>query len=104
LRCIGTKGEKVVLFGFSIGTKGEKFNFHTTNILNSPLVPILNPKSTTFSPWVPVQRPQEKKSKKVFFGYFYGSKDLIFGTKKFLKIFWQHLVPGTTFKKFIFKT
>jgi hypothetical protein len=45
----GTKCEKVVLFGFSIGTKCEKLNFYTTNNLNSLLVPVLNPKSTTFS-------------------------------------------------------
>jgi hypothetical protein len=35
------------------------------------LVSVLNPKITTFSPLVPVQRPQEideKNSKKVFFG------------------------------------
>jgi hypothetical protein len=64
--CTGTKGEKVVLFGFSIGTKGEFRIF-------APLVPILNPKSTTFLPLVPVQRPQEieikKIQKKFFFGY-----------------------------------
>ena len=40
-------------------TKGEKLNFYSSNILNSPLVPVLNPKSTTFSHLVPVQRPQE---------------------------------------------
>jgi hypothetical protein len=74
----------VVFFGFSTGTKGEfrifieiKFNF-------SNLVPVLNPKSNTFLPLVPVQRPQEideKNSKKVFFGYLYRSKYLIFGPK-----------------------
>jgi hypothetical protein len=29
--CTGTKCEKVVLFGFSTGTKGEKFNFYSSN-------------------------------------------------------------------------
>jgi hypothetical protein len=49
-----------------------------------------NPKSNTFSHLVPVQRPQEvdeKYSKKVFFGYLYRSKCLIFEPKKFLKNF-----------------
>jgi hypothetical protein len=47
------------------------------NILNSLLVPVLNPKSTTFLDLVPVQRPQEieeKNSEKAFFGYSYRSK------------------------------
>ena len=60
------------------------------NIQNSLLVPVLNPKSTTFSHLVPVQRPQEieeKNSEKVFFGYLYRSKYLIFGPKHFLKNF-----------------
>jgi hypothetical protein len=56
--CTVTKCENVVLFGFSIGTKGEKLNFYATNILNSPLVPVLNPKSTTFPHLVTVQRPK----------------------------------------------
>jgi hypothetical protein len=59
----------VVFFGFSTGTKSEKLNFYATNFLNSPLVPVLNPKSITFSHLVPVQRPQEideKNSKKAF--------------------------------------
>jgi hypothetical protein len=62
----------VALFGFSTGTKSEKLNFYSSNILNLPLVPVLNPKSTTFLPLVPVQRPQEideNSSKKLFFGY-----------------------------------
>jgi hypothetical protein len=91
----------VVLFGFSTGTKCETLEFLILQYSNiSLLVPVLNPKSTTFSPLVPVQRPQEideKKSKKSFFGYLYRSKYLIFGPKKFLKNFgaafgtWYHL-------------
>jgi hypothetical protein len=60
------------------------------NILNSLLVPVPNPKSTTFSHLLPVQRLQEieeKNSKKVFFRYLYRSKYLIFGPKKILKNF-----------------
>jgi hypothetical protein len=60
----------VVLFGFITGTKGEKLNFYSSNILNSPLVPALNPKRTTFSPLVPLQSSQEigeKNSKEVYF-------------------------------------
>jgi hypothetical protein len=76
-----------VLFGFSTGTKSEKLNFYSTNILNSLLVRVLNPKSTTFSHLVPVQSPQEKNSKIVFFGYLYRSKYRIFGSEKFLKNF-----------------
>jgi hypothetical protein len=49
----------VVLFGFSTGTLSEKFEFYFSNILNLLLVPVLNPKSTTFLPLVPVQSPQE---------------------------------------------
>jgi hypothetical protein len=65
------EGKKVVLFGFCNGTKCEKLNFYSSNILNSPLVPVLSPKSTTFTPLVSVLSPQEideKNSKKVFFG------------------------------------
>jgi hypothetical protein len=51
--CTGTKDKKVVLFGFSTGTKSEKLNFYSSNILNSPLVPVLVPKSTTFLRLVP---------------------------------------------------
>ncbi len=47
--CTGTKCEKVVLMGFSTGTRSEKFNFYSSNIQNSLLAPVLNPKSTTFS-------------------------------------------------------
>jgi hypothetical protein len=49
----------------------EKLNFNPSNILNSPLVPVLNPKSKSFSQLVPVQRPQEieeKNSKNVYYG------------------------------------
>jgi hypothetical protein len=70
--CTGIKGQKVVLFGFCTGTQGEKLNFLSSNILNSLLVPLLNPKSTTFWPLVPVQSPQKiegKNSKKDFYGY-----------------------------------
>jgi hypothetical protein len=35
------KGEKVILFGFSIGTKSEKLNCYPSDILNSPLVVVL---------------------------------------------------------------
>jgi hypothetical protein len=64
--CTGIKGKKLVLFGFSIGTKGEKLNFYSSNILNSPLIPVLNPKRTTFLPLVPVQRPQGIDEKNFF--------------------------------------
>ena len=39
----GTKGEKVVLFGLSIGTKGEKLNFYSSNFNNSSLVLTYSP-------------------------------------------------------------
>jgi hypothetical protein len=35
------KGEKVILFGFGIGTKSEKLNCYPSDILNSPLVLVL---------------------------------------------------------------
>jgi hypothetical protein len=60
-----TKGEKVVLFGLSTCTKGERLNFYSSNILNST--------GTTFSPLGPVQSPQEieaKKTKMYFFWVF----------------------------------
>jgi hypothetical protein len=87
--CTGTKCEKVVLFRFSAGTKCEKLNFYSSsNILNSLLVPVLNPKRTTFSHLVPVQRPQEieeKYSKKFFLGICAGinPKTLFVGLKNF---------------------
>jgi hypothetical protein len=85
-----TKCEKVVLFGFSTGNKGEFRIFEEQKFNFSPLIPVLNTKSSTFSSLGPVQSPQEieeKNSKKVFFGYLYRSKDFIFGPKKFLKNF-----------------
>jgi hypothetical protein len=75
----------VVLFGISTGTKSEKLNVYTINILNSALVPVINPKITTFSPLVPVQRPQEieeKNSKKVcFLGICTGPNNLFLDLK-----------------------
>jgi hypothetical protein len=64
----GTNGEKVVLFGFSTGNKSEKIKFLFYKYSKFTFL-----KSTTFSPLVPVQRPQEideKNSKKVFFWVF----------------------------------
>jgi hypothetical protein len=46
---------------------------YSSNLLNSPLVPVLSPKCTTFSHSVPVQRPleiEEKNSKKDIFWVF----------------------------------
>jgi hypothetical protein len=77
------------------------------NILKSLLLPVLNPKSTTFSHLVLVQRPQEieeKKSEKVFFGYLYQSNYLIFGSKKFLKNFGAAFSTWYYFQKKNFKT
>jgi hypothetical protein len=79
--CTDTKCEKVVLFGFSTGNKSEKLKCYTTNILNSPLVPVLNPKSTTFSHLVPVQR--SPNSKKYFFDICIGPNTLFLDLKKF---------------------
>jgi hypothetical protein len=59
------------------------------NNLNSLLVPVLNPKITTFTHLVPVQRPQEveeKNSEKVFW-IFVPVQIHYFGPKKFLKNF-----------------
>jgi hypothetical protein len=58
--------EKVVLYGFITGTKSEKLNFYSSNILNSLLVPILNPKITTFSAFG-TKYKDFKKSKKIKF-------------------------------------
>jgi hypothetical protein len=61
----------------------ENFNF-------SLLVPVLNPKITTFSPLVPVQSPQEieeKNSKKLFLGIYIGPNTLYLDLIKFLKNF-----------------
>jgi hypothetical protein len=76
----------VILLGFSTGTKSEKLNFYSSNILNSPLVMVLNPKSITFSHLVPVQRPleiEEKNSKKVLFGFSTGLNGLFLDLKNF---------------------
>jgi hypothetical protein len=86
--CIGTKGEKLALFGFGTGTKSEfrifvvwKFNF-------SLLVPALNPKCSTFSPLVPIQRPQVKKSENAFFeGICTSPNSLFLNPKKFFETF-----------------
>jgi hypothetical protein len=32
--CTGTKGEKVVIFGSSTGTKSEKSNFYSSNMIS----------------------------------------------------------------------
>ena len=61
--CTGTKCEKQVLFGFGTGTKSKKLNFYSSIILNSPLIPTLYPKITTFSPFVPVLSPKEIEEK-----------------------------------------
>jgi hypothetical protein len=68
--CTGTKGEKVVLFGFSTGTNTEKLNFYSSNIHNSPFIAVLS--------------LREKKFKKLSFGYLFRFEGLIF---KSLKIF-----------------
>jgi hypothetical protein len=69
LRFLGTKGEKVVIFGFIGGTKDEFRIFEEQNLNFSVLVPAINPKITTFSPFVPVKSPQKsmKKIQKKFF-------------------------------------
>jgi hypothetical protein len=64
--CTGTKGEKVVLFGFSTSINCEKLNFYSIKIPNSPLVPGLNPKTASFSYLVPAQRPLEIEEKSFF--------------------------------------
>jgi hypothetical protein len=87
----------VVHFGFSTGSKSEKLNFYSSNILNSLLVPVLNPKCTTFSHLVPVQRPQEiedlKNSKNVFLGICTGPNTLFLELKNFGAAFgsWPYL-------------
>jgi hypothetical protein len=91
-----------ISWGLCTGTKSEKLKFYSSNILNSSLVTVLNPKSTTVSPLVPVQRPQiyEKKiQKKFFLCICTGPNTLFLDLKNFLKIFWLHLVLGTTFKQ-----
>jgi hypothetical protein len=55
-----------ISWGLSIGTKGGKSNFYSSNILNLPLIPVM-------------QKPGDaKKLKKVLFGYLYRSKYFIF--------------------------
>jgi hypothetical protein len=84
--CTGTKGEKVVIFGFGTGTKSEFRIFKGKNSNFSLLVPVLNPKSTTFWPLVPVQSPQEigeKIQKKFFLGICTGPNTLFLDLKKF---------------------
>jgi hypothetical protein len=44
-----------IAWGLFTGFYGENFNFFSSNILNLPLVPVLNPKSSIFSHLVPVQ-------------------------------------------------
>ena len=66
---------KVILFGFSTGTKSEKLNFYSSNILNSSLVPVLNPQD--------LKKSMQKFKK----WYLYRFKYLIFVPKKFLKNF-----------------
>jgi hypothetical protein len=39
--CTGTEVEKAVLFGLGTATKGEKLNIYSSNILNSPLIPVV---------------------------------------------------------------
>jgi hypothetical protein len=46
-----------VFWGLSTGTKCEKLNFYSSNILNSPLVSVKSP-----------QKIEEKNSKKFFLG------------------------------------
>jgi hypothetical protein len=84
--CIGTKGEKVVIFGFSTGTKDEFRIFEELNFNFSLLVSVLNTKITTFSPLVPVQSPQEideKIQKKLFLGICTGPNTLFLDLKNF---------------------
>jgi hypothetical protein len=60
----------------STSTKGELRMFIEIKFNFALLVPVLNPKSTTFSHLVPIQRPleiEEKNPKKAFFGYLYRS-------------------------------
>jgi hypothetical protein len=103
--CTGTKCEKVVLFGISTGTKSEKLNFYSLNILNSLLVLVLNPKSTTFSP---LQRPdtktprnRRKKFKKRFFWvYLLVQLPYFWNFEKFWSCIWYLVLLS---KNFIFK-
>jgi hypothetical protein len=79
----------VALFGFSTGIKTEKFNSHSSNILNSFLVPVQSP-----------QEIEEKNSKNFFcLSICTGTNTLFLDLKIFGKILELHLVSGTTFKK-----
>jgi hypothetical protein len=82
-------------------------NFYPSNIHNSPILPVLNAKSTTFSPLVPVLNPQEieeKNSKKSFFGFYPGPNTSFLGIKNLLSAFgpWYYLQKIFT-KIFFFK-
>jgi hypothetical protein len=87
--CTGTKCGKVVLFGFSTGTKSEILNFYSSNILNS--------KSNHFFAFGTGTKTPRNRS---FFGYFYRSKYLIFEPKNFGAAFgtWYYI------QKNVFKT
>jgi hypothetical protein len=68
------------------GTKDEFRIFEEENFNFSLLVPVLNPKITTFSPLVPVQSLQkieEKNSKKVFLGICAGPNTVFLDLKNF---------------------
>jgi hypothetical protein len=85
--CTGTKCEKVVIFGFSAGTKREKLNFYSSNILNSH----------AFGTGTKTPKIEENNSNKNFFMGFYTGTNTYFWTSNILEL---HLVPGTTFRNF----
>jgi hypothetical protein len=91
--------EKVVLIGFSTGTKSEKLNFYSSIILNSLLVPVLYPKSNTFSHLAP--KKSKKKFQKSFFWVFVPVQIPYFWTQKiFEKIWcciWYLILPSKIF-------
>jgi hypothetical protein len=104
--CTGIKGKKEVLFGLSTGTKSDKLQFYSSNILNSSLVPVLNPKSTSFLLLIPVQRPQEIDERNLkFLGICTGPNALFLDIKIVRKIFekciWYLVLPS---KKIFLKT
>jgi hypothetical protein len=88
--CPGTKCEKVVIFGFSAGTKREKLNFYSSNILNSH----------AFGTGTKTPKIEENNSNKNFFMGFYTGTNTYFWTSNILEL---HLVPGTTFRNFFLK-